>query len=157
VRRRLASLALSALALGALGGCGGGDAETGGARGGRPLVVYGREGGIRFESSRLVVGADGVATLRSEGCAVRFQLETGLWRHLREEVVQTNLAAITGDYPAAPGAGDTITEAIAIGSDEVRIEDFTTLPPEVQHKLSSLLELLGEALREGQRHLAAAC
>lgn len=154
--RRLVPVALSAFALGALGGCGGDDAETG--EGKAPaLVVYSREGGIRFEQSELVVAADGTATLRSEGCKVRFPVEDGLRRRLREQMEETDLASIAGDYPAAPGAADTITEVIAIRSDEVRIENFTTAPHEVQRELSPLVVLLREVLAAGESRRNPAC
>jgi len=155
VRRRLALVALSALALGAIGGCGG-DAVT--EEGGpAALVVYSREGGIRFESSKLVVAADGIATLRSEGCTARFPVEDGLRRRLQEQVEKTDLASIAGDYPAATGAADTITEAIAIGPDEVRIEDLTTASQKVQRQISPLVVLLTEVLAAGESHRNAAC
>ena len=149
-------IALAAHALGLVSACGG--AETGDAEGGeQTLVVYKREGGIRFRSTTLSVSAEGKATVRSEGCVVRFPLSTGSMRRLRATLEEADLSALAGDHPAPPGAADVIAETIVAGQDRVRIGDFTSLSAPAQRELSPLSTILGEILMEGEQQLPQPC
>lgn len=134
--------AVTALALLAVGACGGADRGEGAQSGTHPLISYSREGGIRFQVSRLTVSTEGRATVRSEGCTVRLRLRGANLRKLKRLVEQTDWEALAGDYPAPPGAADTITETIVVGRHTVRIGDFTSLPAKVQRELAPLLNLL---------------
>lgn len=139
-------VALAALALCLLSACGGGSSAETIERGSRFLVVYGREGGIRFESSTLAVSTKGFATARSEGCTARFRLGARIWRRLRQVLKRTDLSLLAGYYPAPAGAADVTTETIVVGSDTVRIGDFSSLPAGPQQALAPLLGVLGQVL-----------
>jgi hypothetical protein len=141
--------ALSALALGVLGACGaadGGQTKEHAAQG--PVITYSREGGIRFQASKLTVSQQGVATLEAEGCRARFPLAGTTWRRLQEVLEKTDMEALAGDYPPSPGSADVISEEIVIGPDVVRIGDFTSLPRGTHEALSPLMSVLGQALGE---------
>lgn len=157
MRCRTALVALTALAVGSTSACGvGGQAKPAEGRE-RILVSYGQEGGIRFQSSSLTVSKGGEATVRFEGCAVRFRLEAALWRRLRKALEGTDLAALAGDYPPPAGAADLIAEEIVVGRDVVRIGDFASLPARVRRELEPLVGTLGEILAEGKYRQDTAC
>jgi hypothetical protein len=157
VRYSTALVALAALAVGSTSACGDGDQAKPAEGRERILVSYGQEGGIRFQSSSLTVSMGGEATVRVEGCAVRFRLEAALRRRLRQALEGADLAALAGDYPPPAGAADLIAEEIAVGRDVVRIGDFASLPAQVRRELEPLIGTLGEILAEGKSRQSTAC
>jgi hypothetical protein len=157
VRCRTALVALTALAVGSTSACGDGDqAETVEGKE-RTLVSYSREGGIRFQSSALTVSIGGEATVRSEGCMVRFRLEAVLWRRLQQALEGTDFAALAGDYPPPAGAADLISEEIVVGRNAVRLGDFASLPAQARRELKPLVGAFGEILGKGESHQSTAC
>lgn len=145
--------AVTALVLVLVSACSDGSRDETAKGGADPLVSYGREGGIRFQSSILVVSREGDATLRSEGCTARFRLGAASWRRLRKGLKRTELSALAGDYPAPSGAADVITETIVVGRNMVRIGDSSSFRGNARQELAPLLGVLGEILAEGERHL----
>jgi hypothetical protein len=141
---RLALTAVIALMVGLMGACGGVDRGEGAQGGAHPLVTYSREGGIRFQVSRLTVSTEGRATVRSEGCKASFRLRGARWGRLQRLVERIDWEALAGDYPPPPGAADTITETIVVGRHTVRIGDFSSLPLKAQRELKPLLRILGD-------------
>lgn len=157
MRCRTALVALTALAVGSTSACGdGGQAETVEGKE-RTLVSYGREGGIRFQSSSLTVSIGGEATVRSGGCTVRFRLEAVLWRRLQQALEGTDFAVLTGDYPPPAGAADLISEEIVAGRNAVRIGDFASLTAQARRELEPLVGVLGEVLGKAESHQSTAC
>lgn len=140
--------AVITLALVAMGACGDADEGEGAQGGAHPLITYSREGGIRFQVSRLTVSTEGRATVRSEGCRASFRLRGARWKKLQRLVEQIDWETLAGNYPAPPGAADTITETIVVGRHRVRIGDFSSLPTQVQRELTPLLSLLGNVARD---------
>jgi hypothetical protein len=155
VRRRLAFAVLIALAVGAASACGGADRAETAASGAHALVTHSREGGIQFRSSRLAVSTAGRATVRSEGCTMGFPLGDAAWKRLRRALERTDLSALAGEYPAPPGAADTIAEVIVAGRNRVHVGDFSSLPPRVRHELEPLVVVLGEIVARGERRCAS--
>lgn len=145
--------ALTALALMLVGACGGITTTEGSG----PLVVYRQEGGIRFQVRTLVVTNGGVATIRSERCTARFRLGAVPWRRLRRALKRAELSSLASEYRAPSGAADVIAETIVVGSDSVRIGDRFSLPARAGRELTPLLDVLGEALAEGEQHVSSPC
>ena len=156
---RWSSLAtMTILVLTPLGACGSGDLDESTRGGARTLVAYSREGGIRFQSSTLVVKTKGFATMVGfDGCTTRFRLGARSWGRLRRALEQADLSTLAGDYPAPSGAADVITETVVVGGDAVRIGDFASLPVRAQRELAPLLGVLGEARAEGARRARPPC
>jgi len=140
----------TAAVFGPASACGSADQAETARSGGDPLVTYSREGGIRFQSSRLAVSTEGNATVRSEGCRVRFRIGAASWKRLQRALDRTDLSTLAGEYPAASGAADVISETIVSGRYAVRIGDFTTLPAKTQRELLPLVSALGEILEQGE-------
>ena len=145
------------LALTPLDACGGRDMDESTAGEARILVAYSREGGIRFQAATLVVSTKSVATVRSNGCTARIQLDAASWRRLRQALAQADLSTLAGDYPAPSGAADVITQTVVVGSDAVRIGDFASLPVQARRELAPLLGVLGAVLAKGARRVSPSC
>jgi hypothetical protein len=155
---RRSALAVTALTLVSVSACGGGGADEAPVGRTRPLIVYSREGGIRFQSSTLVVKTKGFAVLiTSDGCMARFRLGVRALRRLGQARRRVDLPSLAGDYPARAGAADVITETVTVDGDTVRIADFSSLPIRGRRELTPLLAALGEVLAEGERDTRSRC
>lgn len=150
-------MAVAILAVGSVAACGAAGPGERSGDGDRALVAYSREGGIRFQASRLVVSTKRMVVLQSEGCEARFRLDSPFWQRLQSALAGADLATLAGEYSGPSGAADAIEETIIVGSDAVRIADFSSLPSQVQRRLTPLLTVFTQILAKGVRRPSRTC
>jgi len=133
---------IGATALLLAAGCGGGEESTT-APGNGALVTYSKSGGIAGVDERLVIAADGSATVTSGrgGSQRSFALGTEELSELEAELEAADFAAVD-DRPT--GCADCFHYEISYGGDTVGYDEVTQPPQSVAAVVSHLAALIAE-------------